>query len=86
MLAGEHREPDQVLRRERIGIWRGVVGGGARPHHQVLGIVGGEEVAAVGGIGIVAIKRALPGKRSFEVGVVGGGLVTAPSAARIMAA
>ena len=58
MLAGEHREPDQVLGGERVGIRSGVVGGGARPHHEVFGIVRGEKVAAGGGIGIVAIKRA----------------------------
>ena len=56
-------EPDQVLRGECVRVGRGVVGGGARPHHQALGVVGGEEIAAVVGIGVVAIE-AYPARRA----------------------
>ena len=75
VLAGEDGEPHQVLRRQRIRIRRRVVGGGVRPHHQALGVVGGEEIAAVVGIGVVAVERALPGQRALEIGVLAGRLV-----------
>ena len=58
VVAGQRRQPHQVLRGERVRVGRGVVGGGGRPHHQAFGVVGGEEIAAGVGIGVVPIERA----------------------------
>ena len=75
MVAGEGREADQVLRRDPVRVGRRVVAGGARAHHQALGVVGGEEIAAVVRIGVVAVERALPGERLVEVAALGRRLV-----------
>ena len=47
----------------------------ARAHHEALGIVGGEEITAVVGIGVMAIEGALPGERLVKVGPLAYGLV-----------
>ena len=56
VVAGQRREPHQVLRRDRVRIGGGVVAGRSRPHHQALGVVGGEEIAAVVRIGVVRVE------------------------------
>ncbi len=75
VVAGEHRQPHQVARRHRIGIGRGVVGGGMRAQQQIGGVVGGEIIAAGIGIGVMRIERALPGKRAVEEAPLAGRLV-----------
>ena len=57
MLPGEDGEADQVLRRQCVCVRGRVVSGGVGPHHQVAGVVGGEEVPAIVGIGVVAVER-----------------------------
>ena len=56
-----NREPDEVLRGDRVVIGRGVVGGRGRPDDEAFRIGGGEEVRSGLGIGIIAIERVLPG-------------------------
>src|SRR5262249_49949449 len=75
VLTGKDREADQVLRRQGIGVRCRIIGGGVGPHDQAGGVVGGEEVAAVVGIGVVAIERRLPGQCAFEMGLLAGRLV-----------
>ena len=42
LVAGEQREPDEVLCRDAVVVGRGVVGGGGGPHHEAFGVGGGE--------------------------------------------
>ena len=56
VVAGQRGEPHQVLRGDRVRIGGGVVAGRGRPHHQALGVVGGEEIAAVRRIGVVRVE------------------------------
>src|SRR5262249_25699609 len=53
----------------------GVGVGGARRHHEALGVVRGEEVAAIGRIGVVALERRLPVECALEIAVLAGCLV-----------
>ncbi len=75
MLSGENRKPDQVLGGDPIRIGRCFVGGGARPHYQAFGIVGGEEEAAGVGIGVVAVERRLPLQRLLQIAALARRLV-----------
>ena len=70
IIARERREPHQVAGRDRVRVRHRVVGGGGRAHHEALGVVGGEEVAAVVRIGVVAVERALPCQCLIEVGTL----------------
>ena len=60
VIAGEHGEAHQVLRRHRVRIRRGVVLGRMRPQQQIVGVVGAPEIAAGAGVGVMRIERALP--------------------------
>ena len=67
IVAGQHRQPHQILRRHRVGIGRGVVGGGMRPQQQVVGVVGRQIIAAGVGIGVMRIERMLPFQGLIEI-------------------
>ena len=56
-----------------LGVASSVVDG--RAHHQAFGVGGGEIVGAGLGVGVVAVERALPGERLFEIGALPGRLV-----------
>jgi len=75
VLTGKDREADEVLRRQRVGVRNSIVGGGVGSHHQAGGVIRGEEIAAVVGIGVVAVKRCLPRERALEMGALAGRLV-----------
>ena len=62
IVARQNREPHQILRSDRVGIGRGIVLRRVRPHQQVVGVVGGEVIAAGVGIGVMRVERALPGE------------------------
>src|SRR5437899_10831434 len=75
VLTGKDREANQVLRRHGVGVRSRIIGGGVGPHHQAGGVMGGEEIAAVFGIGVVASERYLPRERALEMGVLAGRLM-----------
>ena len=45
IVAGERREPHQILRDQAVRIGDRFVERRLRPHHQAFGVVGGEEIA-----------------------------------------
>src|SRR5438445_1649568 len=60
---------------ETCRIRSAVVGGGAWPHPQPLGIIGRQEITGSLAIGVMAIERCLPDERRLEVIVLAGRLV-----------
>ncbi len=79
MPAGEDGQANEIACRQCIGVGRGIVGGGAGSYHQTLGVVCGQEIAAIGGIGVMTVERCLPGKRALEVAGLAGRLVQCKS-------
>ena len=75
VVARQHRQPHQILRRHRVRIGRGVVDGGMRPQQQVGGVVGGQIIAAGVGVGVMGVEGALPGQRPLEIGPLAGRFV-----------
>ena len=46
-----------------------------RPQQQIVGVVGGQVIAAGVGVGVMGVEGALPGERPVEIGRLAGRLV-----------
>ena len=75
VVAREHSEPHQVLRRHSVRIGRGVVHGGMRPQQQIGGVIGGQVITAGVGVGVMGVEGALPAQRPFEIRPLAGRFV-----------
>ena len=75
VVAGEDGKTGQVLGGQPGRVGDRLVDRGVRTHHQPLRIIGGEVVAAIVVVGVVAVERSLPGQRRKEIFARPGGFV-----------